>query len=108
MTGVESLKKAEEFLIDFAMDVKKSLADGQLNVSDLANFGDAAMAFFPALSSMSSIPAEIHDLTADEGVELVSVVVEKVAGADEKLAAKVQAAVAWVLASIQLYKALKA
>ena len=82
LKGIEGTLALLQALQDLAVDAKKVLADGKVDLADLpvamnllSQLGD----FTKAIQGINELPAEIKDLSADEINQLVAKVFDIVA-----------------------------
>lgn len=106
MSGIKESKEILVFLAKVGESIKASLVDGKFDLSDVANFYPVLGAILPAVQGIGEIPAEIKDLSVEEGLELVGIVVAEL-GLEGKQAAIVKAGLKIVIDCAELFAVLK-
>jgi len=111
MSEVKGLKETKEVL-DFAIGavtaVNNITADKKIDFSDLAHVMALLPIAGPALDGVKEIPAELMDLTSQEGVEMVAYVAAKLSLENSHAKDIALAAMKAAVATFELIKAVKA
>lgn len=105
--GIKESLEVENFLLAVGQAVAKSYEDKKLEVSDALNFVAPIMLLQPALEGVGQVPAELKDLDAVEGMQLVDNAMAKLPGLSEKAVKVVKASLKLLLAGAELVSALK-
>lgn len=105
--GIDAAKKVEEFLLDVGSAVVKSLEDGKFDLGDVFNFVEPLMLLEPALAVVKDVPAELADLSLEEGLELISLVASKFPQLGAQKVKVLEASLKLVIAGVELYHAVK-
>jgi hypothetical protein len=82
--------------------------DGKIGVEDLPLLLKLVPVVGPAVDGVGNIPAELADLSAEEGAELISHVMAKLAIESEKARSVIEKALKALIAIQQLVQAVKA
>lgn len=108
--GVQNLKEVIDLALDCVDLGKGVLADGTINMADLAvAFGHLPKIVSdlgPAIQDIDQIVPEVMDLDGEEGIALVAHVVGRIGGTTEQAKAIIEASVGMVVASVKLVKAI--
>jgi len=106
--GIKESLEVENFLLAVGQAVAKSYEDKKLEVSDVLNFVGPLMILQPAIEGAGGIPAELKDLDAVEGMQLVDNAISKLPGLSVKVADAVKAGLEMVLSASKFYSKIKA
>lgn len=105
--SVENTLVAENFLISVGEGFAKAEADGKLDFSDSIDFLEPLMLVPGLIKAAGQVPAELKDLDAVEGLQLIDNAVSKIPQLSEKSVKVLKAVLAIVVDSVALYNAIK-
>jgi hypothetical protein len=106
--SVQELKDVLDLTIALLLSGEKALDDGKLSVKDLLLLVDVLPKVAPAVAGVSKVPAELADLSAEEGAELVAHVMASLVLDSEKAKVVVEKSLKVAVAVVELVKAIKA
>lgn len=75
--GIKETKEVVGFAVELANGVGKSLEDGKWDIGDFVHFMDALMMAPAAIQGITSVPAELGDLSQPEIQEISDYVIEE-------------------------------
>jgi len=75
--GVQETKEVLDLMFAGGGAVKSALADGKLDLNDLAYLMPVVMSAGPAFQDISKVPKELGDLDEDEAKDLVAYMSQK-------------------------------
>lgn len=102
--GFAETKQAIDLAIALGKGIEKSLADGQLNFTDVPNFIPAFMVLFQAIEGAEEIPMEFSIADAAQIDELKQYVKDNLDLEDDKLEAFIEDAFKVLLDIFMVYK----
>lgn len=112
MSGKHSIQNTKEVLVlafKAGEAVKKSMADGKIDLNDSANIFPVIPTLAPAFQDISSIPSELVDLDSAEIDELQKLILDEVGSlvAGEKLVNQINLGLKAIKANYEFYLSLK-
>ncbi len=107
-TGTKELTEVVDLIVDAINDGVAVMADGKIDLLDLAKLSNLLPELIPAVAGLNLVPDELKDLTFDEGSELVKHTVAKLNITNAHAIGIVQAAVQAAASVYELVLAIKA
>jgi len=105
--GVKETKELIDLMVTGVSVYDGAMADGKLGLEDLAQLFKLAPVLQPALDGVDKVIPELMDLDSEEGAEVVTYVVTKLAVQDPKARAIITAAFKSAVGLLELYRAVK-
>jgi hypothetical protein len=106
--GINELTKLIDIIVDAIQDGVAVMADGKIDISDLTKLSNMVPDILAAIPGLGQTPAEIADLTFDEGHQLVQHVVQKLGVSNAHALGVIEASLKLAAASYELVLAIKA
>lgn len=101
--GIETLKKAVDFGMKLGTDTGNALEDGKIDWTEYPILLSDLMGAGAVVKSGKDLKDEINELDPDEAADLKSYIAEKFDIPNDKLEAKIEAAINAVVALYDLY-----
>jgi hypothetical protein len=105
--GINELTKLVDIIVDAIQDGVAVMADGKIDITDLSKLSNLVPDILAAVPGLGQTPAEIADLTFDEGHQLVQHVVQKLGVSNARALGIIEASLKLAAASYELIIAIK-